>query len=399
MSPDRKLVWVGLISLATVLLVIGCGNREVNKASSSPEVAVVMIQPQRLVIATELTGRTSANQVAEVRPQVGGIIQKRLFTEGSDVVAGQVLYRIDPEMYQASLDNALAALGRSEANLPAIRLKASRLKELLAEKAVSQQDYDDAASALNQAEADVRYWKAAVETARINLKYTSVVAPIAGRIGKSNVTEGALVTANQATPLSLIQKIDPMYVDVPQSATDLLRLQRRIEAGNLNRSGRTRDNVRLFLEDNTPYPLAGSLQFRDITVDPTTGSVILRVVVPNPRGVLLPGMFLRAVVEEGVNQKALLIPQEAVMRNPKGEPYTLIVDKQNKVEQRMVTLDHAIGTAWLVSEGLVAGERVIVEGAQKVKPGVSVSPVPLADSGRRNETRNENSAKKAASAS
>ncbi len=390
----RELIWLVMISL-----IIGCGNREVNKASPSPEVAVVTIQPQRLVITTELTGRTSANLAAEVRPQVGGIIQKRLFTEGSEVVAGQVLYRIDPEMYQAALDNALAALGRSEANLPALRLKASRLKELLVEKAVSQQDYDDAASALNQAEADVRYWKAAVETARINLKYTSVVAPISGRIGKSNVTEGALVTANQPTPLSLIQKIDPMYVDIPQSATDLLRLQRRIEAGTLNRSGRARDNVRLFHEDNTPYPLAGSLQFRDITVDQTTGSVILRVVVPNPRSVLLPGMFLRAVVEEGVNQKALLIPQGAVMRSPKGEPYTLIVDKQNKVEQRMLTLEHAIGTAWLVSEGLAAGERVIVEGSQKVKPGVSVNPVPFADSNKRNESRNENAAKKSAKAS
>lgn len=398
MLKEKFLKWALLIFLAPALL-SGCGNDKAGGPPPPLEVAVVSVQPQRLIVTTELTGRTSANLVAEVRPQVGGIIQKRLFTEGSEVEAGQVLYRIDPEMYQAALDNALAALGRSEANLPAIRLKASRLKELLVEKAVSQQDYDDAASALNQAEADVRYWKAAVETARINLKYTSVVAPIAGRIGKSNVTEGALVTANQPAPLSLIQKIDPMYVDVPQSATDLLRLQRRIEAGTLNRSGSTRDNVRLFHEDNTPYPLAGSLQFRDITVDQTTGSVILRVVVPNPRGVLLPGMFLRALVEEGVNQKALLIPQEAVMRNPKGEPYTLIVDKQNKVEQRMLTLDHAIGNAWLVSEGLAAGERVIVEGSQKVQPGVSVSPVPFADSSKRNESRNENAAKKSAKAS
>jgi len=398
MLKEKFLKWALLIFLAPALL-SGCGNDKAGGPPPPPEVVVVSVQPQRLIVTTELTGRTSANLVAEVRPQVGGIVQKRLFAEGSEVEAGQVLYRIDPEMYQAALDNALAALGRSEANLPAIRLKASRLKELLVEKAVSQQDYDDAASAWNQAEADVRYWKAAVDTARINLKYTSIVAPIAGRIGKSNVTEGALVTANQPTPLSLIQKIDPMYVDVPQSATDLLRLQRRIEAGTLNRSDRTRDNVRLFHEDNTPYPLAGSLQFRDITVDQTTGSVTLRVVVPNPRGVLLPGMFLRAMVEEGVNRKALLIPQEAVMRNPKGESYTLIVDGQNKVEQRMLTLDHAIGNAWLVSEGLAAGERVIVEGSQKVQPGVSVSPIPFADSNKRNESRNENAAKKSAKAS
>ena len=290
--------------LAGLLILGGCGQKTVTggpPAGRTPEVAVVTMQPKRLVITTELAGRTSPNLVAEVRPQVGGIIQKRLFVEGSDVKAGQMLYQIDPAPYQAALDNAKAALSRSEANLPAIRLKTDRLRELLPDKAVSQQDYDDAAAAMKQTEADIQYWKATVETAHINLKYTSVNAPISGRIGRSNVTEGALVMSNQPTPLSTIQRLDPMYVDVPQSTTELLRFRRRLEEGRLSQNGQIRNKVRLLLEDGTKYPLEGALQFRDVTVDPTTGSVILRIVFPNPKGVLLPGMFVRAVVEEGLN--------------------------------------------------------------------------------------------------
>jgi membrane fusion protein (multidrug efflux system) len=324
-----------------------------------------------------LSGRTSANLVAEVRPQVGGIIQKRLFTEGADVKAGQVLFRIDTAPFQAALDNAKAALSRSEANLSAIRLKADRLRELLVDKAVSQQDYDDAAAALKQTEADIQYYKATVEMARINLGYTSVTAPIAGRIGRSNVTEGALVTAYQPAALATIQQLDPMYVDVPQSTTELLRLRRRLEEGGLHQGGEIRNKVRLLLEDDTKYPLEGALQFRDVTVDPTTGSVILRAAFPNPQGVLLPGMFVRAVVEEGVNPKAILVPQQAVARNPKGDPLALVVDAESKVQQRMLTLDRAIGNTWLVTAGLAPGERVIVEGTQKVTPGVSVKAVPF----------------------
>jgi membrane fusion protein (multidrug efflux system) len=366
--------------LAGILILGGCGQQTTTGGPPQvgpPEVAVVTIQPKRLVITTELAGRTSANLVAEVRPQVGGIIQKRMFVEGADVKVGQALYQIDPATYQAALDNAKAALSRAEANLPAIRLKANRLWELLADKAVSQQDYDDVAAALKQTEADIQYWKAMVETARINLGYTSVTAPISGRIGRSNVTQGALVTAYQPAALVTIQQLDPMYVDVPQSTTELLRLRRRLEEGRLNHNGQIRNKVRLILEDDAKYPLEGALQFRDVTVDPTTGSVILRVVFPNPKGVLLPGMFVRAVVEEGVNQKALLIPQQAVSRNPKGNPIALIVDAEGKVQQRMIMLDRAIGDAWLVSSGLAPGERVIVEGMQKVKPGASVKVVPF----------------------
>jgi len=377
--------------LTGIVILGGCGQQTTTGGppqGGPPEVAVVTIQPKRLVITTELAGRTSANLVAEVRPQVGGIIQKRLFVEGADVKVGQALYQIDPATYQAALDNAKAALSRAEANLPAIRLKADRLRELLADKAVSQQDYDDVAAALKQTEADIQYWKAMVETAHINLGYTSVTAPISGRIGRSNVTQGALVTAYQPAALATIQQLDPMYVDVPQSTTELLRLRRRLEEGRLNNDGQIRNKVRLILEDDTKYPLEGALQFRDVTVDPTTGSVILRVVFPNPKGVLLPGMFVRAVVEEGVNQKALLIPQQAVSRNPKGNPVALIVDAEAKVQQRMLTLDRAIGDAWLVSSGLASGDRVIVEGMQKVKPGASVKVVPFeGGSGKTNGER------------
>jgi len=373
--------------LAGFLILGGCGQQTTTSGppqGGPPEVAVVTVQPKRLVITTELTGRTSANLVAEVRPQVGGIIQKRLFVEGSDVKAGQVLFRIDTAPFQAALDNAKAALSRSEANLSAIRLKADRFRELLVDKAVSQQDYDDAAAALKQTEADIQYWKATVETARINLGYTSITAPISGRIGRSNVTEGALVAAYQPVALATIQQLNPMYVDVPQSTTELLRLRRRLEEGRLNHNGKIRNKVLLLLEDNTKYPLEGALQFRDVTVDPTTGSVLLRVIFPNPKGVLLPGMFVRAVVEEGVNERALLIPQQAVSRNQKGDPLALIVDAGGKVQQRMLSLDRAIGDSWLVSSGIAPGDKVIVEGIQKVKPGASVKVVLLEDGGGKN---------------
>jgi membrane fusion protein (multidrug efflux system) len=356
----------------------GCDSRQ-QSPPPVPEVVTVNAQPQRLVLTTELPGRTSAYLVAEIRPQVNGIIQKRLFPEGSEVKAGDVLYQIDPAPFHAALDSARAALGRSEANLPTIRLRAERYRGLLSEKAVSQQDYDDKEAALKQAEADIEYWKAAVETARINLGYTRVTAPIAGRIGKSNVTDGALVTAYQALALATIQEIDPIYVDVPQSTSELLRLKRRLEEGHLNQDGPNQKKVKLTLEDGAAYPLNGTLQFRDVTVDPTTGSVILRVVFPNPEGVLLPGMFVRAVVKEGINEHAILIPQQAVSRDPKGNPVTLIVDGEGHVQQRMLSLDRAIGDKWLVSSGLSPGDRVIIEGMQRVRPGASVKVVPFND--------------------
>jgi membrane fusion protein (multidrug efflux system) len=384
----------------TVIVILGGCGQQPNKGGpppgGPPEVAVVTIQPKRLVITTELAGRTSANLTAELRPQVSGIIRKRLFEEGSSVKIGQALYQIDPAPYQAALDNAKAALGRAEANLPAVRLKADRLRELLVEKAVSQQDYDDVAAALKQTEADVQYWKAMVETARINLGYTSITAPISGRIGRSTVTEGALVTGHQPTALATIQQMDPMYVDVPQSTTELSRLRRRLEEGGLTNNRQIRNKVRLLLEDDTKYPSEGALQFRDVTVDPTTGSVILRIVFPNPKGYLLPGMFVRAVLEEGVNPKALLIPQQAVSRNPKGDPFALIVDAEGKVQQRMITLDRAIGDAWLVSSGIVAGESVIVEGVQKARPGAIVKAVPFEAGGGKKNGESKNTAPKPA---
>jgi len=356
----------------------GCDSRKQSAPPPPiPEVAALAVRPEQVELTTELPGRTSAYRVAEIRPQVNGIVLKRMFREGADVKAGEVLYQIDPAHYQSALTNASAALSRAEANLPAVRSRADRYKDLIADKAVSQQDYDDASAALKQAEADVESWKAAVESARINLAYTRITAPISGRIGRSAVTEGALVTAHQPLALATIQQLDPIYMDVPQSTADLLRLKSRLKAGHLDRSGTNQKKVQLLLEDGTTYPEEGTLEFQDVTVDPTTGSVILRVVFPNPQGVLLPGMFERAVVKEGVNRRAILIPQQAVSRDPKGNPTVLIVDGGGKVEPRLLEIDRAIGDKWLVTSGLVSGDRVIVEGLQKVRPGASVKVVPF----------------------
>jgi membrane fusion protein (multidrug efflux system) len=379
----EPLKWsVVLAALLGGLLLGGCDRRQQSPSPSVPEVATVTIQPQKVVLTAELPGRTSAYLIAEIRPQVSGLIQKRLFREGSDVKARQVLYQIDPAPFQSALDNAKAALDRAEASLPSIRLRVDRYRELLADKAVSQQDYDDASAALKQAEADIQYCKATVEMARINLGYTRVIAPISGRIGRSNVTDGALVTAHQPLTLATIQQLDPIYVDVAQSTTELQRLRHRLEDGRLNQNGTNQNKVKLILEDGTAYSWEGALQFRDVTVDPTTGSVILRVVFHNPKGVLLPGMFVRVVVKEGVNERAILIPQQAVSRDPKGNPFALIVDGEGKVGQRMLTLDRAIGDQWLVSAGLAPNERVIVEGMQKAQPGAAVKAVPF-DAGRK----------------
>lgn len=374
MYPTRKRSVVLAILLGGLLLA-GCDRQQQAPPPPVPEVGVVTVRAHEVILTSELPGRTSAFRVAEIRPQVSGLIQKRLFTEGSDVRAGQVLYRIDPAPFQAALDNAAAALGRAEANLAAVRSRADRFRELLAVKAVSQQEYDDAAAVLKQTEADIAYWKAMVKTARINLQYTRITAPISGRIGRSGVTEGALVTAYQPVALATIQQMDPLYVDVPQSTAELLRLQRRIEAGSLHQNGTGQKKVTLILEDGTVYPSEGALQFRDVTVDQTTGTVTLRIVFPNPEGVLLPGMFVRAVVREGVNEAAILVPQEAVSRDPKGNPFTLVVDSQGTVGDRPIELDRAIGNRWLVKSGLAPGEQVIVEGIQKVRPGSLVKAI------------------------
>ena len=260
-----------------------------------------------------------------MRPQISGIIQKRLFQEGAAVQEGQALFQIDPALFEA-------ALARAEANLTTLELKAGRLRELLEDKAVSQQDYDDVTAALKQARAEA-------QTARINLKYTTITAPISGRIGKSGVTVGALVTAHQPAALATIQQLDPMYVDVTQSTADIQRLRRLFQSGELNPNNAGQKKVRLFIDDGTEYAAKGTLQFRDVSVDPSTGSVILRIVFPNPREILLPGMFVRAILQEGINDLAIVIPQQAVSRNPKGDPYVLIVDEQNKAQIRQITLD------------------------------------------------------------
>jgi membrane fusion protein (multidrug efflux system) len=374
-------------SLIAVLAIIfvgpllsGCGKPK-EMQQPTPEVAVTVIKYERVPVTTELPGRTSAYLVAEVRPQVSGIIQKRFFTEGSDVKAGEVLYQIDPAPYRAALNNALGALGRAEASLPAIRARYERYKDLITDKAISQQEYDDAAAALKQIEADIQYWNATVESARINLGYTSIKAPITGRIGKSNVTVGALATANQPTAFAVIQQIDPIYVDATQSSANLLKMKGHIEAGRIKGAGSEQAKVKLLLEDGTPYPLQGSLKFSDITIDPSTGSFILRMVFPNPKLTLLPGMYVRTIVQEGIIENAILVPQQAVSRDPKGNPVALIVDAENKVQMRMLGLSRAIGDKWNVSEGLKQGDQVIVEGIQRVRPGVSVKVVPF-DPGR-----------------
>ena len=365
------------LTLPFCLLLWSCDSQQQSLPPPVPEVGVVTVQAHEVILTSELPGRTSAFRVAEIRPQVNGLIQKRLFTEGSDVKAGQILYQIDPASFQVALDNAEAALRRSEANLLATRSREERFRELLADKAVSRQDYDDAAATLKQTEADIAYWKAMREEARINLKYTRITAPISGRIGRSSVTEGALVTAYQPLALATIQQMNPMYVDVPQSTAELLRLKQPLEAGTLDQNGAGQRKVKLILEDGAEYPLEGTLQFRDVTVDQTTGTVTLRVVFPNPEGVLLPGMFVRAVVRKGVNEAAILVPQEAVSRDPKGNPLTLVVDSQGTVEERPIEVDRAVGNQWLVASGLVPGERVIVEGIQMVRPGVSVKTIPF----------------------
>jgi membrane fusion protein (multidrug efflux system) len=386
----RAVFWVALLTI--FLIVTACGKSKTGgPAAGPPEVAVAVVQEERVVIATELPGRTSPYLVAEVRPQVSGIIQKRFFTEGSDVKADEVLYQIDPAPFEAAYAGARAALARAQANIMSIKNRVDRYKELVTINAVSRQEHDDAVAALKQGEADVEGNQAAVETARINLAYTRMKAPISGRTGKSNVTVGALVTANQPSPLALIQQLDPIYVDATQSSANLLQLQRNMAAGRIKGAGPDQARVKLLLEDGTPYPLEGSLKFSDVTVDPSTGSFILRMVFPNPKHTLLPGMYVRPVVQEGIVDRAILAPQQAVSRDPKGNPVALIVDGSGKVEQRMITVDRAIGDKWLVSEGLKPGDRVIVEGIQKVRPGVSVKAVPFS-TGQKDEPGAEKAA-------
>ena len=364
-----------VVTFIGCLIFTGCGKQSAAVAKAPaviPEVGIVIVQPQRVTLTTELAGRTSAHLIAEVRPQVSGIIQKRLFTEGSDVKAGEVLYQIDPATYQAAYNSAKASLARAEANVVPAKLKAERYKELVKINAVSKQDYDDISAVVKLAEADIDSAKAAVKTARINLAYTRVTAPISGRIGRSTVTDGALVTAGQPAALSTIQQLSSMYVDVTQSSADLLRLKQNLASGLLRSSGAAQAKVKLLLEDGSVYPLSGILKFSEVTVDQSTGSITLRAVFPNPNHVLLPGMFVRAIVEEGLNEHAILVPQRGVTRNPAGEATVLAVGNEEKVEQKIIKVARTVGDNWLVSEGLKPGDRVILEGLQKARPG---SPV------------------------
>ena len=411
-----------LTPLLCGLLLTACNRQpQAAPAMPPPEVATLTVARKQVLLTTELPGRTSPYLIAEIRPQVSGLIQKRLFKEGSDVKAGQTLYEIDPAPFKAALDNAaanldamrkgagraraalnagIAGVARQQATVTFARTNRQRFEDLLKEKAVSASDSEQAVTAASVAEATlavteadvqsareavavaeaaIKQADAALETVRINLAYTRITAPISGRIGKSSVTDGAIVTAYQPAPLATIQQMDPIYVDVPQSTSELLRLKRRLADGRLVRGGDELNQVRIMQEDGTAYPLEGALQFRDVSVDPTTGSVILRMVFPNPDGELLPGMFVRAVIKEGSNEQAILVPQQAISRDPKGNPVALIVNAAGLVEQRMLTLDRAIGDQWFVTSGLTPGDQIIAEGMQKVRPGSVVKTVPFDD--------------------
>lgn len=352
-----------------------CGKKESAPPPQTPEVGVVTVQPQAVPIYTELPGRTSAFLVAQVRARVDGIVLRREFVEGSDVKAGQRLYKIDPAPYLAQLNSAKATLAKAQANLVTQNALVARYKVLVAANAVSKQDYDNAVATQGQAAADVAAGKAAVETAQINLGYTDVVSPISGRVGISQVTPGAYVQASQATLMSTVQQLDPVYVDLTQSSLEGLKLRQDVQSGRLKTSGPGAAKVSLILEDGKTYPVPGKLQFSDVTVDQTTGSVTIRAVFPNPNRVLLPGMFVRARIEEGVNENAFLVPQIGVTHDQKGQAIAMVVNASNKVEPRPLKTTGMNGQNWIVEGGLNAGDRVIVQGGDKARPGTTVKTV------------------------
>ncbi|ATM93398.1 TPA: efflux RND transporter periplasmic adaptor subunit [Klebsiella aerogenes] len=361
---------VSLLSslIISAVLLTGCDNSGNQQAQpQAPQVSVHVVHSEPLSVTTELPGRTSAFRVAEVRPQVSGIILKRNFVEGSDIKAGESLYQIDPATYQAAWNSAKGDEAKAEAAAAIAHLTVKRYVPLLGTQYISQQEYDQAVATARQADADVVAAKAAVENARINLAYTKVTSPIDGRIGKSSVTEGALVTNGQADAMATVQQLDPIYVDVTESSNDFMRLkQESLQRGDDSKS------VQLIMENGQPYSLKGSLQFSEVTVDESTGSITLRAVFPNPQHTLLPGMFVRARIDEGVNPQAILVPQQGVTRTPRGDATVLIVNAQNQVENREVTAAQAIGDKWLITSGLQNGDKVIVSGLQKVRPGVTV---------------------------
>ncbi|AOI83492.1 efflux RND transporter periplasmic adaptor subunit [Burkholderia cepacia] len=366
-----------LITVATAAVFLAaCGKKESAPPPQTPEVGVVTVQPQAVPVFTDLPGRTSAFLVAQVRARVDGIVLRREFTEGTDVKAGQRLYKIDPAPYIAALNSAKATLAKAQANLVTQNALVARYKVLVAANAVSKQDYDNAVATQGQAAADVAAGKAAVDTAQINLGYTDVVSPITGRVGISQVTPGAYVQASQATLMSTVQQLDPVYVDLTQSSLEGLKLRQDVQSGRLKTSGPGAAKVSLILEDGKTYSEPGKLQFSDVTVDQTTGSVTIRAVFPNPGKVLLPGMFVRARIEEGVNENAFLVPQIGVTHDQKGQAIAMVVNASNKVEPRPLKTTGMQGPNWVVEGGLQAGDHVIVQGVDKVRPGATVKTVP-----------------------
>ena len=365
------------LALLAVILLAACGQAPPPKsAPPAAEVTIVKLQPETVTLTRELAGRANPFLVADVRPQVGGIVMRRLFTEGSRVKAGQPLYQLDDAIPRADQATARAALGRAQATLNSARLNATRSAELAKIDAVSKQDNENAIAALRQAEADVASAQATLARGDVILAYARITSPITGRIGKSSVTQGALVTANQADALATVQQLDPIYVDVTQSSAELLELRKQVAAGKLQVA---RDlPVTILLEDGTRYPQRGKLTFEAVTVDPTTGSYLLRIVVPNPDSVLLPGMYVRAVIGAGVRQDALLVPQQGIARDPKGDAFAMVLGADGKVQQRTVKVSRTVGDRWLVDGGLTAGDQVIVEGLQKIRPGMPARATPPA---------------------
>ena len=363
--------------LFLLLLLVSCSS-EAPEPTAPPavKVSVVVLQPQAVALSSELVGRTTPYLMSEVRPQVAGIVKRRAFEEGSLVKAGDLLYEIEPAPFQATVNEAQAALANAQATVSAARLKAERLGELSAIEAVSRQDADDARATYRQAVATVAQQKAALESAQIQLRFTRVTAPISGRIGRSAVTQGALVAANQTDALAVIRALDPIYVDMNQSSAALLRLKRQLGSGMLE-PGAT--EVSLRLEDGSIYAHAGEMKFSEVAVDEPTGSVTLRATFPNPDGLLLPGMYVQSIVSEAVEPQGILVPQQGIARDVKGNGVALVVDAQNKVEQRSVVTSRALGNQWLIESGLKAGDRLIVEGVEKTRAGAVVEPIDMSE--------------------
>lgn len=371
--PARKRA-LAATCLAGLSLLAGCGKKQEAATPPAPQVGVITIQTQPVLRTTDLPGRTSAVMTAPIIPQVSGVILKRLFVEGSDVKAGQQLYQIDPATYQASYDSAVATLKHDEAALAADSAQAQRYKPLAAAQAVSQQDYDNAVATVKEDEANIASAKAAIETAQINLNYTKVLAPISGTIGASAVTPGALVTADQSTSLATITQLDPIYVDLNESTTTWLRLKQEKASGQLETNPDGSVKVTLSLEDGSAYKLPGKMQFSEVNVNETTGTVLVRALFPNPNHLLLPGMYVHAVIDEGYNKDGILVPQQAVSHNTRGDATVTVVNDKDVASQQVITVSGNLGNDWIVTGGLKAGDKVIVDGLVNVTPGQKVSP-------------------------